>query len=110
MDSVYSIKSAQPGMCVAADIKDRSGRLLISASTILDTNKIRTLKSWGITEIPVKEQSESAQSPLRLCSTAQQDTLLEELNQRFQFNNGADPFVREFKRLIAKKTMGRESR
>lgn len=57
------IKSLKPGMVVEQDVKDLTGRVLLtSGSTILEKH-IKIFKSWGITEVFIKGIKGEEESP-----------------------------------------------
>jgi hypothetical protein len=47
------INNLTPGMVIVADVRDRSGRLLLGAGTELDDRNIRILRTWGVIEVEV---------------------------------------------------------
>ncbi|MCG5513007.1 hypothetical protein [Ectothiorhodospira shaposhnikovii] len=55
MDGKINIPAdrATPGAVLAEDVRDRSGRLLLSAGLPLRDKHIRVLKTWGVNEITV---------------------------------------------------------
>ncbi|MBK1690787.1 hypothetical protein [Ectothiorhodospira mobilis] len=55
-----STQDAHPGMIVAVDVRDRSGRLLIPAGTPLKEKHLRVLQIWGIATLSVRDPSGSA--------------------------------------------------
>ncbi|MBK1674185.1 hypothetical protein CKO35_12900 [Ectothiorhodospira shaposhnikovii] len=61
MDGKISIRAdqARPGSVLANDVRDRSGRLLLSAGLPLREKHVRVLKTWGVTEIFIWIEKES---------------------------------------------------
>ncbi|EHQ51662.1 hypothetical protein ECTPHS_03157 [Ectothiorhodospira sp. PHS-1] len=55
MDGKINIPAdrATPGAVLAEDVRDRSGRLLLSAGLPLRDKHIRVLKTWGVNEVAV---------------------------------------------------------
>jgi hypothetical protein len=47
------IKNLTPGMLLGADVRDRSGRLLLKAGTELDDRNIHILRTWGVAEVEI---------------------------------------------------------
>ncbi|MCG5510185.1 hypothetical protein [Ectothiorhodospira lacustris] len=55
MDGKINIPAdrATPGAVLAEDVRDRSGRLLLSAGLPLRDKHIRVLKTWGVNEVAI---------------------------------------------------------
>ena len=47
------IDSLDPGMMLAEDVRDRSGRLLLGAGDVLLDKHIKIFRTWGVTEVSV---------------------------------------------------------
>lgn len=47
------LDDARPGMVLAADVKDRRGRLLLTAGREVTVHALRIFKIWGVTEVEV---------------------------------------------------------
>jgi hypothetical protein len=47
------INNLTPGMLLGADVRDRSGRLLLKAGTELDDRNIHILRTWGVAEVEI---------------------------------------------------------
>ncbi|SEP80412.1 hypothetical protein SAMN05421693_10691 [Ectothiorhodospira magna] len=60
MDGKINIPAGQaaPGMVLAEDVRDRSGRLLLSAGLPLREKHIRVLKTWGVFQVAVWTDSQ----------------------------------------------------
>lgn len=58
-----STEDTRPGMIVAEDIRDRSGRLLIPAGVSLKEKHLRVLRIWGIPELNIRDPSGEAADP-----------------------------------------------
>ena len=52
-----------PGMVLASDVCDRSGRLLLKGSTELNDRHLLILRTWGIVEAEVAGAEEYSESP-----------------------------------------------
>jgi hypothetical protein len=52
------------GMILVKDVRDRSGRTLLSAGAEIAEKHIRTLQSWGVAELDVRGE---ADAPPRSC-------------------------------------------
>ena len=51
--SMISFDNLEPGMVLSADVKDRSGRVLLAAGNTLTEKSLRVFKMWGVTEAEV---------------------------------------------------------
>jgi len=52
--SLVKIDAIEPGCVLAAEVKDRRGRLLMPAGATLQEGHIRSFKMWGITHVDVE--------------------------------------------------------
>ena len=52
-----------PGMVLASDVRDRSGRLLLRGGTELNDRHLYILRTWGILEAEVAGAEEDLESP-----------------------------------------------
>ena len=48
-----TLESAQPGMVLAGDVRDRRGRLLLPAGHELTPRALRIFRMWGVIELEV---------------------------------------------------------
>jgi hypothetical protein len=48
-----SLDEARPGMVLARDVQDRSGRLLLGARAELNPRALKVFRMWGVTELDV---------------------------------------------------------
>ncbi|THB62846.1 MAG: HDOD domain-containing protein [Desulfovibrio sp.] len=55
--SALNIADLKPGMCLARDVKDRNGRLLLNAGLELTDKHLRVLRIWGVTEAHIQGES-----------------------------------------------------
>lgn len=98
MSVIFSVKNISPGMSLADDVLDASGRLLVAAFTTLDEKKIRTLKSWGISEVSVEK--ESAGLPITEAEKGSHGENRANILNRFQCNDRDHKAVVEFVKLL----------
>ena len=87
--SKVNINSLKQGMVLAADVKDRNGRMLLGAGIALDEKNLRILKIWGVTEADVEgvtpdeaEQSLASDLPPELM-----DAAMAYMRHRFRLND-----------------------
>ena len=52
-----------PGMVLASDVRDRSGRLLLTGGTELNDRHLYILRTWGIIEAEVAGEEEDPECP-----------------------------------------------
>ncbi len=77
----FVLERLEPGMRLAADVTDRSGRVLLRAGLELTDKHLKILKTWGVTEASVESNdAETAPiiDPVRLAAVEA------EVRQRFQ--------------------------
>lgn len=60
---LYAIDDLEIGMILSKDIKDRTGRTLLTADMALQEKHIKILKTWGISVVEV--QGDEAQADLQ---------------------------------------------
>lgn len=95
--ALIRISKTQPGQMVAADVKDRSGRTLLSANSELTEENIKIIKSWGVVEIDIAGaiSETGADTDLPAIKPEQLQAIELELSQRFRFLNKSHPFIGE---------------
>lgn len=95
--AVIRISRIKPDQEVAIDVKDRSGRVLLSAGTKLTEKTIKIIKSWGVMEVDVL--GEIAESDNTFERTNIDTGIFQvaelELSNRFRFLNKNHPFISE---------------
>lgn len=55
----YSIDQLKPGMILATDVTDMSGRLLLSKGQVIDHKHLNIFKMWGVPEVRVQHDREN---------------------------------------------------
>ncbi|BBO76085.1 phosphohydrolase [Desulfosarcina widdelii] len=55
----YSIDQLKPGMVLATDVTDMSGRLLLSKGQAIDPKHLNIFKMWGVPEVQVQDDQEN---------------------------------------------------
>jgi hypothetical protein len=61
---MVQIQEAQAGMVVAAEVRDRTGRLLMVAGQEVSDRALRVLRMWGVAEIDVADRDHPAVAEL----------------------------------------------
>jgi len=95
--ALIRISNIKPGQIVSADVKDRSGRILLAANAELTEDNIKIIKSWGVVEIEVNgEINDAVADPsLTKVNPEQLQDIDLELSKRFRFLNKSHPFIHE---------------
>jgi hypothetical protein len=60
---IIDIQRAEPGVVLAADVKDRRGNILLRAGAELTEPHLRSLSMWGVRTLDI-EAEEDARDPL----------------------------------------------
>jgi hypothetical protein len=63
---MLSIDNLSSGMLLAADVHDRSGRLLLKAGTLLSDKHIYIFRTWGVAEADIDGMEMEAGNPAGL--------------------------------------------
>jgi hypothetical protein len=99
--SMISFDNLEPGMVLAADVKDRSGRVLLAAGNSLTEKTLRVFKMWGVTEADVQGVAQeeiiakkSASLNPELVQAAEQN-----VNTLFTHCDKEQPLIKELYRL-----------
>ncbi|MEE9256565.1 MAG: hypothetical protein V3V56_05280, partial [bacterium] len=96
-----NLDDLKPDMMLAAEVKARNGRTLLTAGTTLTAKHIGIFKTWGVTEADIQGVSkEDAAAPVAddippsLYRNAE-----EAVRERFRHTDGAHPFMGELQRI-----------
>ena len=96
-----------PLMVLAADVRDRTGRLLAAKGMVLTEQHFLVFRTWGIKEINILEEGKSAtiQEPNSSKQVDQEhlENVIKELSPRFQLNDLGHPVIKKLLRLAAYK-------
>src|ERR1039457_4777918 len=90
-----------PGMVLAADVHDRSGRLLLGSGAELTAKHIHVFRTWGIIEVKVEgidEDSGGPQFPAEV-SPEQVKEVEASVTVRFRHADLGHPAVKELYNL-----------
>ena len=88
-------------MILAADVKDRSGRALLSAGGEITEKVLRIFKMWGVTEADI-QGVDKADIEAKTVASINPETLLgaeTQVGVLFQLCNHDDPVIKELMRL-----------
>ena len=97
---VVNTKQLKKGMITAADVLDRSGRLLFPVNTPLEEKHFRILQTWGIHALNIKgEVDEEEDEVLVSADPALVEECRKEVSKRFVLSDSANQVSREIYRL-----------
>lgn len=99
-----NIQDIEPGMVLGAEVKDRTGRVLLGKGTVITEKHLSIFKMWGIVDATIenadKEKIEAKAVAAIDPSSFQQAQ--EEIDRLFRFIEPQEhPFIIELKRLGA---------
>jgi len=99
---ILNFEDLQPGMILAGDIKDRSGRILLGKEHTLTEKDLRILKMWGVTEAQIDgvDREEVISRVASQCDPAILEKIEKCLRERFCHTDQSHPFVKELFRLM----------
>jgi len=91
------IKSLQEGMVTAAEVKDRTGRTLLAPGQTITAKNLKTLKSWGITDVNVEdsEMPEKVFSEEGKREVVASPAIIKEQETLFKYSDRRHPAVAE---------------
>ena len=100
-----TVDKLEPGMVVARDVVDVNGAVLLTASTELSLQHLRTLKMWGIHFIDVagEEGAETENQTASKFSPDQQRAAVARVDRRLRFVIAKSPAVTLIRDLAIKR-------
>ncbi|NVL91299.1 MAG: hypothetical protein HWN69_10000 [Desulfobacterales bacterium] len=108
---IINLEDIQPGMILDAEVKDRSGRLLLGAGSEITEKHLRIFKMWGVTEADIRgiEKEEIAVE-----TAAEIDPLLlqeaeAQGRELFHHTDLEHPFIKELFRLFTLRMVRQKS-
>jgi hypothetical protein len=98
---IINLENISPGMILAANVQERSGRILISSGTEITEKHLHILRTWGVTEADIQGASKE---DLEAQALSQIDPVLirkveEQAKSLFRHLDPQDAVVRELYRL-----------
>lgn len=95
------LKDILPGMILAKDVKDLSGRVLLIAGNRLSENHTKIFRSWGITEICTESEVASKDPEKKTIDTESPEykKAEKELQDLFRYTDMNNPVVKEMFQL-----------
>ncbi|MDQ5985268.1 MAG: hypothetical protein CSYNP_00976 [Syntrophus sp. SKADARSKE-3] len=103
---ILNIKDLKADMVLADDLKDRSGRLLITKGTVLDEKHLKICKMWGVIEANIEGVSteEVNASAVNELSDALVSAATKSVHKRFYLTDMEHPAIQELVRLSILRT------
>ena len=102
---LISINDLQPGMVLAAEVNDRSGRMLLAAGNEITEKHLRIFKRWGVVEVDVAGTDQASVD--QIVDSETDAVALEEAERRaddlFRHTAADDPVIRELRRLAVRR-------
>jgi len=90
-----------PGMTLGADVRDRSGRLLLGSGTELSERHLYILKTWGVVEVDIAGTAEESIDPSFEKSI--DATILagieKDIAPLFRYTDNSHPAIKELMRM-----------
>jgi len=97
-----NIEDIEPGMVLGADVKDRTGRVLLSKGTAITEKHLSIFKMWGVVDATI-ENADKEKIEAKATAALEPEDLLQAQQQveaLFRFvENQDNPFIVELKRL-----------
>ncbi len=97
-----NIEDIEPGMILGAEVKDRTGRVLLSKGTTITEKHISIFKMWGVIDAMIENADKEKIEAKAVAALEPSDLARaqEEVDAIFQFVDTQDhPFIVELKRL-----------
>ncbi|MZH02169.1 MAG: hypothetical protein F3745_01850 [Nitrospinae bacterium] len=91
------IKFVKKGMVTATDVKDRMGRTLLTSGHKITEKNLKTLKSWGVTEVNVMLPDDKKKIPQKddQLELKVPPALVEEMDSLFKHTDRRHPAIAE---------------
>ena len=109
---IINMEYIQEGMILAANIKERSGRVLLAKDSAITEKHLRVFKIWGITDADIKG-IETDELAANVAAQLDQHLLQEievQTRERFYHVDMDHPFIKELFRLLTIRQVRRRSR
>lgn len=90
-----------PGMILGADVRDRSGRLLLGSGTELNVRNLYILKTWGVIEVEIAgdEKGDNDPNSANSIDPARWAAIEKEITPLFSYMDSSHPAVKELIRM-----------
>jgi hypothetical protein len=99
--ALINLDNLEPGMILATEVKDRSGRVLLSAGSEVTEKVLRIFKMWGVTEADIQGVEKADIEAKTVASLRPESLRSAELhvNTLFQLCDQDDQVIKELKRI-----------
>ena len=103
-----AIDKIEPGMVLAAEAKDRNGKILLNAGAAITEKHLRIFKMWGVHELDIEgvDQAQLAAETLSQIDPAALAEAEERARALFVHCDSANPVVQELLRLCTLRLAG----
>jgi hypothetical protein len=109
---LVKLADAHPGMVLARDVRDRTGRLLLRKGLAVTESAMRVFRMWGVGQVDVEGVGSSPEEPIS--APAVDEATLEEARAQtddlFRHTNRQHPMVSELMRLSSDRLAARLAR
>ena len=104
---IIKLKNILPGMILAKDVKDRTGRVLLIAGNRLSENHTKIFRAWGITEICTESDVSSKDLEKKEVDTQSPayKKVEKKLRELFRYTDMNNPVVKELFQLSLERKM-----
>ena len=96
---IIHINKLKPGMILDEEVKDINGRLLLKKDKKIQPNHIRIFKIWGITEVSIRGNNGSKDTPINPANPELIEKIKESALDLFRHTDLEHPAVKEIFRI-----------
>ena len=95
------INNLTPGMILGADVRDRSGRLLLGSGTELADRHIYVLRTWGVIEVEIAgaDDDSAGTNFSNAIDPEKWEAIASEITPLFHYTDQNHPAVKELMRM-----------
>lgn len=106
-----NLEDVKPGMVLARDAKDLSGRVLLAAGHEITEKHLRVFKIWGVSEADIQglDQEEIAAETISQTDPEVLKRAEQRVAELFAHTDQTHPAIAELKRLIVFRFINQES-
>jgi hypothetical protein len=99
--SMLPTENLIPGMLLAADVRDRNGRLLLKAGAELTEKHLYIMRTWGIVEVEIVDVDGNQQVPAGAVAIDPElwAGILAEITPIFRHSDLSHPAIKELLRI-----------
>lgn len=107
--AILSVDTIEPGMTLQADVRDRSGRLLLPAGSELAEKHLKIFRTWGVTEADIVLTGDATEpETVALLTDIDPQILAEaeqEIDRLFCLNDFQHPMIRELRNICLERRL-----